>query len=77
MDDTFQIRYVPFLQKCWKPGKYGKNVVVSDINISKSLIIMAHILLLIYQLPDIVRKCFCTSDGSKDPTFQTKYVPVF
>ena len=33
--------------------------------------------LLISQLPDIVQKSFCTSDGAIDLTFQMNYVPVF
>ena len=35
-----------------------------------------HIVLLISQLPDIVKKCVCTPDRPKDPTIQIKYVPA-
>ena len=33
--------------------------------------------LLIYRLPDIIQKSFCTRDGAMDLTFQINYVPAF
>ena len=46
-------------------------------NILKSWEMIAHIVLLLSRLPDIIQKCFCTSDRHMDNTFQMKYLPAF
>ena len=46
-----------------------------DIRLIKFLKYDTHIVLLISQLYDIVQRCFCTSDGAMELTFQMRYAP--
>ena len=36
-----------------------------------------HILLIVFQIPDILQKWICTQDGVTDPTYKMNYVQAF
>ena len=66
----------------WDMYQPSKMVIARGIKhrlfiISTSWNLIPHIVLFIPNLPDIVQKCFCTSDGAMDPPLNIKYVPAF
>ena len=52
------------------------NIKCQDSRLSNIPFLKSYFDLLIFQLPDIAQKSFCTSDGAINLTFQMNYVPV-
>ena len=70
----------PFSMYNIRELKYNQNNMahlISRQNINQYLkfqIMISNFEFLVSQRPDILQKCFCTPDRSRDPTFQMRYV---
>ena len=66
----------PFFQHCTRKPKYKQNNMRHQISrhkiiqYLKFLILISHIDFLIFWLPDVIHKSYCTPDEAMDPTFQ-------